>query len=52
MEIKDIGWEIFSKTGEIDAYLMYKTGRKTETETDVNGKHQNERLDNKERGLW
>lgn len=51
MELKDIGWELFAKTGEVDAYLLYKTGGLTGTESGFNGKREDERLDNKERGL-
>lgn len=51
MELKDIGWELFSKTGEVDAYLLYKANEPAGTESGFNGKRENERLDNKERGL-
>lgn len=51
MELKDIGWELFSKTGEVDAYLLYKAGELTGVGSGFNGEHKNERSDNQEHRL-
>lgn len=38
-------WELFSKTGDIDAYLMYKSAQTTESRNSGYGEHKDERLD-------
>lgn len=40
-------WELFSKTGDIDAYLMYKSAQNTESGNSGYGEHKDERLDYK-----
>ena len=45
MNIYDTSWEIFSKTGDIDAYLLYKTGEKQVFGSGINGEHKDERID-------
>ncbi len=43
------GWELFSATGDIDAYLKYKS---LETEGNGYGQHKNEGTCDKEHRLW
>ena len=43
----DDSWELFSKTGDIDAYLNYKSVQNTQNGSDGYGEHKDERLDNK-----
>ncbi len=45
-DFKD-SWELFSKTGDIDAYLMYKSAQITETGNGGYGEHKDEGLNNK-----
>ncbi|MDO4618022.1 MAG: YqzL family protein [Clostridia bacterium] len=40
-------WELFSKTGDIDAYLAYKS-HESEFWREENGKYKNEGFDNKD----
>ncbi len=40
-------WDIFSKTGDIDAYLMYKAAQTTESRIGGYGEHKDEGLDYK-----
>ncbi len=42
-------WELFSATGDIDAYLKYKS---SEAEKNFYGQHKNEGFDNKDERLW
>lgn len=46
MNNKDI-WEVFSKTGDIDAYLMYKAVSDTESRNNDYGNYKNRGTDNK-----
>lgn len=45
MENKDV-WELFSKTGEIDAYLKYKSVNSAESGSGGNGEYKNEGFNN------
>lgn len=45
MENKD-GWELFSKTGDIDAYLKYKSVNSAENRSGGNGEYKNEGFNN------
>ncbi|MEE0944039.1 MAG: YqzL family protein [Clostridia bacterium] len=40
-------WELFSKTGYIDAYLIYKSAQNTETGNGGYGEYKDERLNYK-----
>ncbi|MBQ7794307.1 MAG: YqzL family protein [Clostridia bacterium] len=44
--LKD-GWELFSATGDIDAYLMYKSAQSEKDGNSGYGQHKNEGSDNK-----
>ncbi len=46
MEQKDV-WELFSKTGDIDAYLKYKSVNVADSGSGVYGEYKNEGFDNK-----
>lgn len=50
MDIKDFSWDLFSKTGRVDAYLIHKNIEKRgETR---NAEHKGYRNNNKADGIW
>ena len=52
MTIYDAGWELFSKTGDINCYLLYKSGEKRAAGSEKeDGEHKNPRAYNKGLGL-
>ena len=51
MTIYDTAWELFSKTGDIDAYLLYKSGAQQTTGSVYNGERQDQGTDNQTYGL-
>lgn len=50
LNLKNISWDTFSKTGSIDMYLLYKSIDRQRNVTD--GKRQCERNSNKADKLW
>jgi len=52
MTIYDAGWELFSKTGDINCYLLYKSGEKRAAGSeDKDGEYKDSGADNKGLGL-
>lgn len=52
MTIYNAGWELFSKTGDISFYLLYKSGiEETAGSEYKNGEYQDPGADNKKLGL-
>lgn len=49
MTLEQFSWDLFARTGDVNAYLLYKSERQLGSMTD--GKHQNERLDYKKHEL-
>ena len=48
MTIYDAGWELFSKTGDINYYLLYKSGEERAAGSDKkDGEHKDPRAYNK-----
>lgn len=51
MKLYNTAWELFSKTGAIDAYLLYKIGTQPAAGSDYNGEHKDKRTDNQSHKL-
>ncbi len=50
MDICDISWDTFTKTGKVDAYLIYKIMEKEGIRE--HGRHKGKRDSIKTKGIW